>query len=196
MKRRNLGSAVAAIALLSPLIFIQGCSDIIGATRSQPIEEQPSRRSWGRMLDDESIETKALVNIRKADERLKHSHIIVVSINGNVLLTGQVPDQELSRVAERTVSDIRYVRRVHNELEISPARDLSMRSADTWITTKIKSKMLFSTRVDPAEVKVVTDAGTVYLLGLVNQTSADKAVEMARNTSGVRKVVRMFEYLP
>ena len=71
MKRRRLGSAVAGVAILSTLTLPQGCSDIIGATRSQPIEEQPSRRSWGRMLDDQSIETKALVNIRKADERLE-----------------------------------------------------------------------------------------------------------------------------
>ena len=196
MKRHGLVSTVAGVALASTLTLALGCSDIIGATRSQPIGEQPSRRSWGRMLDDESIETKALVNIRKADARLEDSHLVVVSINGNVLLTGQVPNQELSRVAERTVADIRYVHRVHNELEISPERTLGARSADTWITTKIKSKMLFSTRVDPAEVKVVTDAGTVYLLGLVDQTSADKAVEMARNTRGVRKVVRMFEYVP
>ena len=174
---------------------IGGCSHLIGMGREQPLQEDPARRSWGRMLDDQAIETKALVNIRKADKRLEQAHIVVVSFNGNVLMTGQVPSSDLSRRAEQTVAGLRYVRNVHNELDVSAVSTFSDRSADSWITTKIKSKMLFSTKVDPAEVKVVTEAGTVYLLGLVNQTSADKAVDMARHTSGVQKVVRMFEYI-
>jgi osmotically-inducible protein OsmY len=193
--RQQLCSPITLTCLAYLIISSTGCSNIIGAGRSQPLAEVETQRSWGRMLDDEGIETKALINIRKADQRLENAHIVVVSFNGNVLLTGQVPSQELAGLAEQTVMKIRYVRQVHNEFSIAPTSNLSARSNDSWITTRIKSKMLFSTRVDPAEVKVVTEAGTVYLLGLVNQNSADKAVEMARNTSGVQKVVRMFEYV-
>ncbi len=158
-------------------------------------QHQQSQRSFGRMLDDISIETKALSNVRKADTALRDANIGIVSVNGIVLLAGQVPSPQLKQLAAQTVADVRYVRKVHNELTVGQANDFGGRTNDSWITTRIKSRMLFSSSVDPAEVKVVTESGVVYLLGLVNQQSADKAVNMARNTNGVQKVVRIFEYI-
>ena len=187
---RNL--SLAAITLV---YMMAGCSSVLDAGVNEPIQDKSSQRSLGRMLDDESIETKALVNLRKADDALRDANILVVSFNGIVLLAGQVPSPQLKQLAARTVTDIRYVRKVHNEITVGEPNDFGGRSADSWITTRVKSRMLFSSNVDPAEVKVVTESGVVYLLGLVDQQSADKAVDMARHTNGVQKVVRIFEYI-
>ncbi len=184
-----------AALLLASMLSLTACSGMSGGSSAAPTASEESQRSIGRMLDDEMIETRALVNVRKADEALDDANIVIVSFNGIVLLAGQVPFPELKQLAETTVADVRYVRKVHNELAVREGNDFASRSNDSWITTRIKSKMLFSTNVDPAEIKVVTESGVVYLLGLVDQTSADKAVDMARHTSGVEGVVRMFEYI-
>ncbi len=176
-------------------LLLLGCSNVLDVSKDEPIQSDASQRSIGRMLDDESIETKALVNVRKADPRLRDANIVIVSFNGVVLLAGQVPTAQLKQVAAQTVTNIRYVEKIHNELEVGPTNPLSGRTNDGWITTRIKSRMMFSSVVDPAQVKVVTENSVVYLMGLVNQASADKAVDMARNTNGVKKVVRIFEYI-
>ena len=185
---------LAQFAWIVTVILVAACSST-GTSKNEPIEDNNRQRSIGRMLDDESIETKARTNIRRTDQALKDANIIVISFNGVVLLTGQVPSSHLKQVAAQTAANVRYVRKVHNELVVGDANDFGGRSNDSWITTRIKSKMMFSTSVDPAEVKVVTESGVVYLMGLVDQQSADKAVNMARKTSGVQKVVRIFEYV-
>ncbi len=177
------------------LVLLLGCSNVLDVSKDEPIQSDASQRSIGRMLDDESIETKALVNVRKAAPGLRDANVVIVSFNGIVLLAGQVPSAQLRQIAEQTVTAIRYVDKVHNELTVGENNSLSGRTNDGWITTRIKSRMMFSSVVDPAEVKVVTENSVVYLLGLVNQASADKAVDMARNTNGVKKVVRIFEYV-
>lgn len=186
---------IRLLTLLAIVALSSACSSMIGAGRDEPMPDNEDDRSWGRMMDDEAIETKALVNIRKADQQLEDAHIVVVSFNGIVLLAGQVPSADLKQLAYNTLGEIRYIKRAHNELTIEPNTGFSKRSNDSWITTRIKSKMLFSSVVDPSAVKVVTERGVVYLMGLVDQKTADAAVEMARNTGGVQKVVRIFEYI-
>lgn len=178
------------------VLLVSACSTVNEADGPyEPLQDDPSRRSFGRMLDDETIETRARVNLRKADEELRQANLVIVSFNGIVLLAGQVSTPELRQRAGDIAGEVRYVRRVHNELEVTEPNDFGTRSNDAWITTRIKSRMLFSTVVDPAEVKVVTESGVVYLMGHVDQKSADKAVDMARHTNGVQRVVRMFEYI-
>jgi osmotically-inducible protein OsmY len=184
--------AILAAALS---LLLTACSSVLDVSKDEPIQSDASQRSIGRMLDDESIETKALVNVSKADPALRDANVVIVSFNGVVLLAGQVPSDHLKQVAEQTVRNVRYVDRVHNELTVGPNNPLAGRTNDGWITTRIKSRMMFSSVVDPAEVKVVTENSVVYLMGLVNQASADRAVDMARNTNGVKKVVRIFEYI-
>lgn len=181
------------LAIVIPLLTLQGCSSILSATTDEPFEEQPTERSTGSFIDDEIIETKALVNLDKASEELAQSHLVVVSFNGIVLLAGQVSSEELRQLAAETVTKLN-VRRVHNEITVSGATSMVARSNDTWITSKVKSKMLVSGDVDGSKVKVVTENGVVYLMGVVNKTEAAAITEIARTTSGVQKVVRIFEY--
>lgn len=179
--------------LFAHLAFLQGCSSIISATTDDSFEEKPAERSAGSFIDDEIIETKALVNIDKASEELAQSHIIVVSFNGIVLLAGQVSSEELRQLAAESVNKIN-VRRVHNEITISGSTSMVARSNDTWITSKLKSKMLVNGEIDGSTIKIVTENGVVYLMGLASKDEAEAITEIARTTSGVQKVVRIFEY--
>jgi osmotically-inducible protein OsmY len=184
-----------SLLLIAPLLTLQGCSAILSATSADPIEDDKDERSTGSLLDDEIIETKALVNIDKADSVLAQSHIVVVSYNGIVLLAGQVNTQEQSQLAAKTVANISKVRRVHNELTLTGSTSMVARSNDSWITTKVKSKLLVNSAVKGGQIKVVTENGVVYLLGLVTKDEATRAAEIARKTGGVQKVVRIFEYI-
>ena len=141
------------------------------------------RRTSGFYVEDQGIQIKAN---RKMESNLgEEAHVNVTSYNRNVLLTGEVPDAERLEVAN--------VRSVTNELVVAPASSIGSRSNDTYITSKIKGKFVTENQFPANYVKVVTENGVVYLLGLVNQAEADAAVEIARNTDGVSKVVKLFE---
>lgn len=176
-------------------LAIQSCSSILSATTAGPIEETTDERSTGSFFDDEIIETKALVNIDKADPQLAQSHIVVASFNGIVLLAGQVSNEEQRQLAAKTVAKIGKVRRVHNELVIAGSSSMLARSNDSWITTKVKSKMLGNSKLESGRIKVVTENGVVYLMGLVTREEAKRAADLTRKSAGVQKVVRIFEYI-
>ncbi len=183
------------IALTTLLLVLSGCANMIGAAQQQPIQEDSTSRTTGSLIDDELIEIKALVNIGKASEQLKRSHISVTSYNGIVLLSGQVPTEQARQLAGETTNKVRKVRKLHNELVVAGPTSTIVRSNDSWLTAKVKSKMLANKELMSMRIKVVTENGAVYLLGLVTSDQADKAVQVARNTAGVQKVVKMFEYV-
>ncbi len=185
-----------ALPLLAGLLLtLGGCAGIIDATHDQPLAENTYSRTTGSLIDDELIEIKALVNIGKASQDLQQSHISVTSYNGIVLLTGQVATEQTRQAAEQVIRKIRKVRKIHNELSLAGPTSAIVRTNDSWLTTKIKSKMLADPLLQARRIKVVTENGTVYLMGLVNETQASRVVDVSRNTAGVQKVVKMFEYV-
>lgn len=185
---------IAAITLLT--LLLQGCAAVIGAVSGdEPIEQAPTDRTMGVVIDDEVVETIAVVNLRKASPGLAESNIHVTSFNGSVLLTGQVRAESLRGEAQAIVAEVKNVRRVYNELEVTGPTSMLTRSSDTWITGKVKSLLLADKGVPGRDIKVVTENGIVYLMGLIRRADADAATEVARNAGGVRKVVRIFEYV-
>lgn len=183
--------------LFSLVLLLGGCATVVStATRDEGIQENRGRRTLGAVVDDGSIETTIKVNLRAADENLKNSHIQVVSFNGVVLLVGQVPSQELKNLATRVAtSSSSRVKTVHNELEVAGVTTFLSRSNDAWLSSKLKTLMLADPTVPGLRLKIVTENGVVYLMGLVSQAEANQAVELVSNTSGVTKVVRAFEYI-
>ena len=177
------------------LALLAGCTGVISATTDKPITSNPGTRTMGSQIDDEWIETKTVVNIRKADPGLENAHLVAVSYNGVLLLAGQVPSPELRMLAAQTASMVQNVRRVHNELTVGPPTGFAIRSSDSLLTSKVKSKLLARKDVPGSRIKVVTENGAVYLLGLVTRPQADAATEAAQTTGGVQKVVRIFEYI-
>ncbi|MEP1470700.1 MAG: BON domain-containing protein [Halieaceae bacterium] len=183
---------VYPLALCS-FLLLTGCGSLLASMESNTIEDDPGERTMGQQIEDESIETKTMVNIRAADDRFDNAHLVVVSYNGYVLLAGQVSNQELKTKATSVARDVRGVRRIYNELEIASPSSAMTRTSDTWITTKVKSWLLGSSETEGLRVKVVTENGVVYLMGLATREEAERVAAEAADTSGVQRVVRLFE---
>ncbi len=187
------------ILMLAPLpliaVLLGGCASILTETNDKPIESDPGSRSFGSVIDDQTIETTATVNIRKTDPGLEHANVVVTSYNGVVLLSGQVPSEELRNAAAQTAALVKNVRRVYNELTIGENTGFAARSSDALITAKIKAKLLTAANIKDSRVTVVTENGSVFMLGLVTHAEGGIAGNIAQNTEGVQKVVLLFEYI-
>jgi osmotically-inducible protein OsmY len=147
------------------------------------------------MLDDEGIELKAQSRISEKFKQYSDTiHVNVTSYNRIVLLTGEVPSEEVRSGIENLVKDIPNVRNVVDELVIAEPTSFSSRTDDTLITSKVKTRIIEAKKFQPNWVKVVTENKVVYLMGIVNHTEASAAAEIASTTSGVDKVVKVFEY--
>jgi osmotically-inducible protein OsmY len=185
-----------SLLALTLCVSISGCSSVLTATRDNPIEDDRGTRTFGSKIDDSLIETKAAVNIAKASPDLdQNSHIVVTSYNGIVLLAGQTPRADLKALAEKEASGVQRVKKVNNELQVMAPSSLLARNNDAWLTTKIKSQMLTDSAIPGSRIKVVTENGIVFLLGLVTQQEANRATNLVQSVSGVQKIVKLFEYI-
>ncbi|MDO3388405.1 BON domain-containing protein [Gilvimarinus sp. SDUM040013] len=190
MSFRLITCALCMLAILSA-----GCTTIISATTDEPITIDPGKRSLGVKIDDNQIETIASVNIDKAHPMLDQAPVSAHSFNAVVLLVGQVPTNEMRELAGTTVKKLPNVRQVHNELQVQAPISLLDGANDSWLTTKIKSKLLANREIDGGRLHIVTENNTVFLMGLVTRTEAETVTNIARHTGGVQKVVRVFEYI-
>lgn len=177
------------------LSAITGCTALVDATTKEPIDPDPTKRTFGTYIDDEQLETIARVNLRKTSDKLKASNIQVTVYNGVALLTGQVPDQAIRAQAARVVSSINRVRQVHNELEIRGNATFWMNRNDQWIGAKVKTRLIQDKDIDSSRVKYRVENGSVFLMGLLTHTQAEKVTNSVAGVSGVVKVVRVFEYV-
>jgi len=183
------------VFLLIPILLLQACAAAVVGGAATTAAVAYDRRTAGAILDDQSIEIKAKYAIFQDKDLYNQSNINVTSYNGFVLLSGETPTESLKQKATNLVKDIPKVRKVYNELAISGPSALTSRSSDSWITTKLKTKMTQDENVDPFYVKVVTERGIVYLMGKLTKAEADQAVAVARSTKGVLRVVKIFEYI-
>ena len=158
--------------------------------------DDPSALSVGTVIDDKSTGLLAERQIHQVDPGLSDAHISVTSYNGVALLTGQVATAALKEAAGGAIKDIRTIKRVHNELEISPPTGYVARANDSALTTAVKAKLIGEQNVIAEHIKVVTENGVVYLMGLVDKSESDIAVERARTVYGVQRIVTLFEFLP
>ena len=184
------------VVMLMLLGMISGCGSIMSSAGAGPIEEDPGERTFGQQMTDESIETKAKVNINAADEGYDSAHLSVVSFNGFVLMIGQVPSEELKTLATDEVRKIEDVRRIYNELEVGEATGAGTRTKDTWITTQVKSKLLASADTPGRRVKVVTENSVVYLMGLLTEAESERVSLEVADVGSVERVVQLFELIP
>ena len=188
--RKHLALAVLAVATLGA---VQGCIPVIVGGTGMAVAMVSDRRSSGTYVEDEGIEWKVGARIR---ERFGDSvHINVTSYNRNVLLTGEAPSETVRSELDRIVASVDNVRGVINEVAIGPNSALTARGNDTLITSNVKARFVDSGSFSAHNVKVVTEANVVFLLGVVTRSEADAAAEVARTSKGVRKVVRVFEYI-
>lgn len=182
-------AAVVVIGLL------QGCAEVIVASGATGVAVAHDQRTAGTVIEDQAIEIKVASAIRGDKELNEQSHINVTSYNGVVLLSGETPSEALRKRTEEHARNAEKVKKVYNELTVAAPSSFVSRSSDTVVTTKIKAKMVANKEFDPTRVKVVTENGVVYLMGLVNHAEADIATNIARETDGVQRVVKLYEYL-
>lgn len=174
---------------------LQGCIPLVaGAAVGTGVLIAEDRRSSGTYLDDQGIELKAGNRVSEKFSR-DIVHLNVTSFNKVVLLTGEAPDDKTKAEIAKIVSDVPGVRIVQNELVVAPYANAGSRANDTYVTSKVKTRFVEARRFQANHVKVVTEAGTVFLMGLVSKQEASDAAAIAATTSGVNKVVQVFEYL-
>ena len=185
---KTAGLLCAGLAALA----LQGCIEMMAIGTGVALATVEDRRTTGTQLEDRGIELRAANRID--DRHGERVHVNVTSFNRYVLLTGEVPDEQTRADIEQLVRGVPNVQGVSNDLQIAGRSSGTSRSNDTLITAKVKTRLADDNKVNPFHVKVVTEAAVVYLLGIVTEQEAADAVEIARTTSGVRKVVKMFEY--
>jgi osmotically-inducible protein OsmY len=151
------------------------------------------RRTTGIQLEDEGIEQRAASAMR--ENFGTKEHINITSYNRQVLITGEVSTDATRAQVEQLVGRVQNVRAVVNELAVGPASSLSDRSSDVVLVAKVKAAMIDTENVFANAYKVVAERGTVYLMGRVTQAEAKRATDVVRGVSGVKRVVRVFEYL-
>ena len=187
MNLKQIFLAVVAAASLG------GCGiAVIGAGVGAAVLSVEDRRTAGMQIEDERIELVA--GNRIGDRYGEKVHVNATSFNRQVLLTGEVADEQTKTEIAKIVAAVSNVREVFNELQVAGASSLGARSNDSFLTSKVKARFVDSKLVNAVHVKVVTEAATVYLLGLVPEKEAADATEVARTTGGVRKVVKIFQY--
>ena len=183
-----------SLIVLIPIILLQGCATAIITGAATGVTIAHDRRTTGAVIDDQGVEFKAALAIFNNKDIYEQSHINVTSYNGIILITGETLTEQLKQQVYDLVRVIPKVRTIHNELIIAAPSSLPSRSSDAWITSKVKAKITSDRQIDPFYIKVVTEHGVVYLMGIVNQSESDRAVGIASNSAGVQRVVKMFEY--
>ncbi|HAR29973.1 MAG TPA: phospholipid-binding protein [Gammaproteobacteria bacterium] len=174
-----------SVALLVSLLLASGCTTM---------SSDPRARTPGTVIDDASLEWDVRRNIEKSDPGFERGNLTIVVYNGIMLLAGQVESDALKQLAEERAT-VPNIRAVHNEIEVMPPISMVARANDSWLTTKIKTQMFSDAELVAGKIKVVTVNNIVFLMGILPREEADRAVEIARGVYGVKKIVKVFEYL-
>ena len=184
-----------SLIILGTVVLLQGCAAAVVAGTASAVTAANDRRTIGSQIDDNNIEIKASIAISEVERLEKSARVNAISVNGIVLLVGQIANQEMKNEAQITVEAIAGIRKIHNQLRIGSNIGITTQTHDSWLTSKVKAQLLAAKDISSNNIKVVTENAEVYLMGLVSQDEANRAVDIARNVSGVERVVKVFEYI-
>lgn len=182
------------ILLVFLSIPLQSCFFVAGAAvGAAAIAVVYDHRTIAKTIDDTRIANEIYNQMRVQPGLKNNSHVEVTVFNGVVLLTGETPSQKLKKKAEIIARETENVVKVYNQISVDGPTSTLTRTSDSWITAKIKAEMLATENLKSGSIKVVTENGTVYLMGTVDKTQADIAANLARQVSGVQRVVKIFK---
>ncbi len=186
---RHLLLASVAFGVIAPL---SGCGLlVVGGTAATTAVVATDRRTAGEQVEDQSIELKSASEMRKLfDDRAR---VNATSYAGVVLLTGDVPTEQDKQKAANTIAKIEKVKRVVNQLRVGSLTDLSVRTNDTWISSKVRTALINTKEVPSRTIVVQTERGVVYLMGKVTDAEGQRAAKATASVGGVTKVVKLFE---
>jgi len=184
-----------SLLVLGTVVLLQGCAAAVVAGTAGAVTAANDRRTLGSQIDDNNIEIKSNLAISEVSRLDNHANLSVISVNGIVLLVGQVANQEMKGEAFRAIENVSGIRKIHNQIRIGSNIGMTTQTHDSWLTSKVKAKLLATENLSSNNIKVVTENGEVFLMGLVSNSEANTAVNVARNVSGVERVIKVFEYL-
>ena len=190
---RRVHTMVFALAVISAGFMLSACVPLVLGGAATVVAVAEDRRSPGTFIDDEALESQALLRVKSRFGG--QVHVNITSYNRHLLVSGEAVTDAVKRGVEEEIATVRGVKRVFNEMIVGPLAGVMSVSNDTRLTTVVKARFLDAGRFQTNHVKVVTEAGTVFLLGIVKKSEADAATQLASTTSGVSRVVRLFEYL-
>lgn len=188
-------SLLRLFCLLFVSFSLIACTAFMDVNSEGMVDEDFGKRTRGTVTEDKDIERKAVVNFTNHSGIADSANIRLHSYNRSVLLTGQVPDQQSKQLATKIAQQIRQVKRVHNELEIGPAIGFGQRSKDRLLASRVRTRLLTADKVQSSRIEVITSNGSVYLMGLVTRDESQRAIEAAKLSSGIVRIVKVFEYI-
>ena len=196
-KLKSFKTLILTVMLATSMTSILSGCTFVAATAAAvtAIDIVRDRRTTGSYIDDGLIEAKAKFELLSNSQLKGTTHFNVTSMNGVVLLTGEAPQAEQRTLAVDITQDIPQVRQVVNEVRVAGKSNLGSRSNDAWLTSKVKVKLFDADNLDATRIKVITESGIVYLMGLVSRIEGDSAAQAARTIAGVQRVVKVFEYI-
>ncbi|HEJ7974534.1 TPA: divisome-associated lipoprotein YraP [Serratia marcescens] len=186
----------ATFAVLSSALLLQGCiAGVVVGSAAVATKTATDPRSVGTQVDDGTLEARVESALSKDQQLKKDARVVATAYQGKVLLTGQSPNADLTARAKQIAMGVEGTTEVYNEIRQGTPVSLSTASSDTWVTTKVRSQLLTSDTVKSSNVKVTTENGEVFLLGLVTQQEGQSAAQIASQVSGVKHVTTAFTYV-
>ncbi len=186
---------LTVLAVLLSTVVVNGCGAVVAGGAAVATKTATDPRTMGTQVDDVTLEARVSSAIAKDQEIKQDARVTTTAYQGNVLLTGQSPRPELSERAKNIALGVDGVQEVYSAIREGKPVELGTISSDSWITTKVRSQLLTSDKVKSSNVKVVTENGEVFLLGLVTEAQGQEAAKIASQVSGVKQVVTVFHYL-
>lgn len=186
---------VSSLVLFFSCILLQGCAAVVVGSAAVATRSATDPRTVGTQVDDGTLELRVANALGNNLDIRSKVHVNEMAYQGKVLLTGQAPNSQLSATAKQIAASVKGTNEVYNEIRIGKKVDLATSSTDTWITTKVRSKLLASDQVKSSNIKVTTENGEVFLMGLVTDQQGKAAANIASRVDGVRHVITAFTFI-
>ena len=186
---------ISLAIVISSSLLLQGCAGLIIGAGVGAASVAHDRRTLGTQVDDKTTAGRVSTVLVDNTDINKHTSIVVQVFNGTVLLVGQAPTRELIQQAEQLVGTVKNIKKIHNQIRLGAPIPPSVIANDTWLASKVKTKLLADARIDGLHIEIEVENSEVFLMGLITEKEASIAVDITRNISGVKQVIKAFEYL-
>lgn len=182
------------IALISATLTLQGCAALVIGAGVGAASAAHDRRSLGAQVDDKTAASRLSVALTGVEELKNQTNITVQVFNGTALLVGQAPTNELIQLAQTTASSVSNIKKIHNQIRLGSPISTSTAANDLWLASKVKTQLIADKRIDGLNIEIEVENSEVFLMGLVTHAEANIASDITRNITGVKQVVKAFEY--
>jgi len=180
--------------VLSATLLLQSCAGLIIGAGVGAVSVAHDRRTIGTQVDDTTTASRISIAMLNDTAIKEQTSISVQVFNGTALLVGQAPTQALMQQAEKLASSVKNIKKLHNQIRLGPPIPASIVANDVWLASKVKTKLIADKRIDGLHIEIEVENGEVFLMGLVSEQESNIAVDITRNISGVKQVIKAFEY--